>query len=163
MRYFQSSSCLFIFRRESICHPQLWMALGWTLLHIGDHHNHHLLCFANVLRDTVFIKLIRLSLLGWPRSLATSKLSPAPLSASSPHMPGACCREFIMIKFHPKQSELIYPSITIISHQVQAPHCLFCAGRPLPPWSCSRYTGLLSFIWFVDFAEIVFFFREEST
>lgn len=67
------------------------------------------------------------------------------------------------IQFHPKQSELIYPSIIIISPQVQAPDCLFCAGRPLPPWSCSRYTGLLSFIWFVDFAEIVFFFREEST
>ena len=120
------------------------------------------LCFANVLRDTVFIKLIRLSLLGWPHSLATSKLSPAPLSASSPHMPGAYCKEFI-IHFHPKQSDLIYPSIIVISHQVQAPDCLFCAGRPLPPWSCSRYAGLLFFVWFVDFDETVFFFREEST
>lgn len=36
------------------------------------------------------------------------------------------------VQFHPKQSELIYPSIIMILHQVQAPHCLFCAGRPLP-------------------------------
>ena len=78
-------------------------------------------------------------MLGWPRSLATSKLSRAPLSASSPHMLGASCKQF-----HPKQSELIYLSIIMISHQVQAPDCLFCAGRPLPPWPCSRYAGLLS-------------------